>query len=175
MLGALAAGALLPPWLGITHSLRLAAAIDLVLGASAIAVSRLVDGGSQPEAFERSPRSTGLAVVTIAAASGFGVLSLEVIYTRLLIVRADGSALSFAVILAAFLAWLALAAFAVARWIGSVRHPWRVLAWTQGGAALTIIVAPVLFSDVQWHSSAPSLSQSLTGVIIGSVAVTAPS
>jgi spermidine synthase len=175
MLGALAAGFLLPSWLGVAHSLRLAAAINLLLGAVAIVLSYRIDEGPRPDAVERSHAPIDLSVASIAAASGFGVLSLEVIYTRILITRTDGSALSFAVILAAFLAWLALAAFAVARWIGSVRHPWRVLAWSQGAAALTVIVAPVLFSDIRLLSEAPSLSRSILVAIARSVAVMAPS
>lgn len=175
MLGALAAGFLLPPLLGVAHSLRLAAAINLLLGGFAIAMSYRIDDEPRPEAAPRSHASIGLSVASIAAASGFGVLSLEVLYTRLLISRTDGSVLSFAVILAAFLAWLALAAFAVARWIGSVLNPWRVLAWSQGAAAMTIIVAPVLFSDVQLLSDTPSLWRSLTVGIIRSVAMMGPS
>jgi spermidine synthase len=174
MLGALAAGFVLPPWIGIARALQLAAGINLLLGVAAIALSARLRGAPRPEAEERTPRSPGLATAAIAAASGFGVLSLEVIYTRLLIVRTDQSALSFAAILAAFLFWLALAAFAVARGIGSVRHPWRALALSQGLAAVTVILAPVLFSDLGALANAASLSRSLWGVILRSVAVMAP-
>lgn len=175
MLGAVAAGFLLPPWLGVTYSLRLAAAINFLLGAVAIALSYRIDEGSRADAGPPSHAPMGLPVAGVAVASGFGVLSLEVLYTRLLIARTDGSALSFAVILAAFLAWLALAAFAATRWIGSVRHPWRVLTWSQGAAALTVIIAPALFSDIQPLSGGPSLSGLIMIVIIRSVAVMAPS
>lgn len=175
LLGALASGFLLPPWLGVADSLRLAAGINLLAGTVAIALSyRLGEEPGSDVALDRRARIEP-TVISIAAASGLGVLSLEVIYTRLLIARTDGSALSFAVILAAFLTWLALAAFAVARWIGSARRPWRVLAWSQAAAALAVVLAPVLFSDVPPLSGAPSLSQSILVVIIRSVAVMAPS
>lgn len=153
--GVLLAGFLLPPVLGARGSVYLAAAVNVAVGATALMLARREragleeagdTGGQDEPAVPPAPGRSDPSVLTVVFASGFGTVALEVLTTRLIVNATDSSAFSFALMLAAFLVYLALAALAVSWGIDRMRHPWRLLAWTQSLAVAAILVAPALFN-----------------------------
>ncbi|HEX6900177.1 MAG TPA: fused MFS/spermidine synthase [Thermoanaerobaculia bacterium] len=149
--GVLLAGFVLPPFLGTRGSVWLAAALNVAAGAVALALGRrgragLEDAEAEEEEVEPAPARSDPGVLAVVFASGFGTVALEVLTTRLIVNVTDSSVFSFALMLAAFLVYLALAALAVSRVVDRVRDPWRLLAWTQSLAVVAILVAPALFN-----------------------------
>jgi spermidine synthase len=150
--GVLLAGFLLPPVLGARGSVYLAAAVNAAVGAAALVLARrgragledAGDAGGQGE--PPAPGRSDAGVLAVVFASGFGTVALEVLTTRLIVNVTDSSVFSFALMLAAFLVYLALAALAVSWGIDRLRNPWRLLAWTQSLAVAAILVAPALFN-----------------------------
>ena len=129
--GALAAGFVLPLALGFDGAYLLAVGLDLSVGIVAISLaarwptSRPVGAamaerdparapsppGEQPSAsHDHSPRLPAGLIWTIAFASGFATLGVEVIFTRLFAQVLQNSAYTYALVLTTFLLALALGA-----------------------------------------------------------------
>jgi spermidine synthase len=153
--GALLAGIFLPIWIGIQNSIWLAAGMNMAIGLAALLIAGALDVRvpAAEEVFAqgetraaRGRPSRGL--VALAAASGFGVLALEVLYVRILSQQTEGSVYSFSLMLAIVLFFLALGALVVARWLDRT-DPWRLLSWTQLVAAACIPATPLLVELVK--------------------------
>jgi spermidine synthase len=121
VVGAVAAGFVLIPALGVWHSQVLAAAVNVVIGLAAIAGSRRADraaAGSAPpdlrvpELTPRERRAVELAYWGTAV-SGMCALALEVLWTRGIAIAVGTTTYSFTVMLAAFLTGI---------WLGSWLH-----------------------------------------------------
>ena len=145
--GTLAAGYALLPAVGLTRTIQIAAAGNLILGLIAIALGRRGEreaeaapaAGSGPVKFD--------PVYIAIALTGFSAMACEVIWTRVLVLTLGGSVYAFTLVLATFLAGLGLGAalFALSR----PRQPERavMLFYTlclAGACAVTLTAA--LFS-----------------------------
>jgi spermidine synthase len=159
VVGVIAAGFFLPLWIGTHGSVLLAAGINVLVAVVALLVSlgrtEQIDEPEaeptlkpasmpDPEAGEAA-RRWDPAILFAAAASGFGTLALEVLFTRMIVNATDSSVFSFAMMLATFLICLALGSFIVSLWVDRMARPWRFLAWTQSIAAITIMASPFVF------------------------------
>ncbi|MEZ4227080.1 MAG: fused MFS/spermidine synthase [Polyangiaceae bacterium] len=121
--GAVGAAYAVLPWLGLSGTVSAAAALSLLVGLGALLLHRAAP--LQETARKRS--ETGAAVSAplvdrelvllwvLAACSGFVVFACEVIFTHLLALVIGNSAYAFGLILAVFLACLALGASLAAR------------------------------------------------------------
>lgn len=144
--GVLAAAFALPLRIGMSRIVYVAAAVNALIGLSAMVLARRRIRTGRSQAAGQAPRRRAPAAVLLAAGvSGFGALALEVLYTRLLTNLCDGSVYSFAAMLATFLVFLALGSVLVARVVDRSTTPWRFLAWTQLGAVCAILLSPALF------------------------------
>jgi spermidine synthase len=151
--GAVLAGFVLPAHVGVLRSVWAAAAVNVAVGAASLLLARrgLAEPAVSPPAADpaRVATATGRtdpALRVVAAISGFGTLALEVLYTRLLGVRSDGSIFAFALVLASFLVFLAVASLLVSVTVDAVARPWRLLAVTQALAAGAILLSPGLLA-----------------------------
>jgi predicted membrane-bound spermidine synthase len=151
VLGALAMAYVLLPGLGLGGSLAaLAAGNALVAVVALVVAGRRPAGGAArerghppvaPAVDEAPPPFLLLAVVLFVA----GTLSFvhEIAWTRLFAIALGSSTYSFAVMLASFVAGIALGSALLARFDHLVRRPMRLLAWTQLGAgAFVLLVLP---------------------------------
>jgi len=147
--GALLAGFVLPPTLGVRAALLVAVSLSTAVGLAALALARRTRGaaGWASEPPVAPPDARPAPVLLFAAAfSGFGVLALEVLFVRLLSQRSEGSVYTFGLMLAIFLLALAAGSLWVARRLDR-GDEWRFLARTQTAAVVAILLAPLLF---QW-------------------------
>jgi spermidine synthase len=152
MTGAVLGGFVLPAHLGVLRSVWAAAALNVAVGAVSLALARrgLPEAAAPREDVPPARvRPADPALRVVAAVSGFGTLALEVLYTRLLLVRSDGSIFAFALVLASFLVFLAAASLLVSATVDRIARPWRLLAVTQALAAAAILLSPALLAAYQ--------------------------
>lgn len=75
--------------------------------------------------------------------SGMAGLMYEVVWIRMLASAFGATVHSMAVVVAAFMAGLALGGWAFGRWMDRVRNPLRAYAWLEAGIALSALLVPM--------------------------------
>ncbi len=154
MAGALIAGLLLLPTLGMKGSVLLAAGINLGIGLTCVwlggqsnvksAMSRGLDLGMTPNAKPvvklGGKRSTFTPSMVVALA-GAAALACQVLWTRVASMMLGASVYSFSMVLATFLAGLGLGAAAVNHWLAWRPHRAGRLLWVLLLASAVAIVA----------------------------------
>jgi spermidine synthase len=152
VLGAFLAGFYLVGHFGHQRSTAMAAALNLLLAALALLADKSLP---MPPAIEEQSKSSSRAkrselseatlfsVLAATAVSGFCALAYQVLWTRLLILVADNSVYSFAAILMAFLAGLAIGSLALAPLFAHLRRPVMILALIEVGIGLSALAFPL--------------------------------
>lgn len=152
--GVLAAGFLLPFHLGIRGSYAVAVGLNLAVAAGAwllarapaptAAVRTREPADPEPAASRQlALRPSDLAVV--AFGSGFCLLALEVLWTRMFAQVLQNSVYSFAIILATFLLALAVAAWLARDLCRSPARPELVLSLLLAGGGVLVALTPFAF------------------------------
>lgn len=143
VVGVLATTFVLLLHVGVVRSSYVAAALSAACGGAALLLAR----AAGPQAVADAPRSPEIALrwQVLAALSGFGLLALQILYTRLFALTFHNSAYTFGVVVAVFLAALALGSARVARKLDRV-EPARSIGWALAVAALLIPVSIVVFA-----------------------------
>ena len=114
--GALLAGFVLIGAVGLTRTFQLAAALNVIVGLSAIALSRrstLMDSAARPSTASSAPNPGPSIVPLIFFLSGFTSLALEVVWFRTLVLYFPATTYAFTAMLATVLAGIALGSLAV--------------------------------------------------------------
>ena len=171
VLGSLGAGFVLIRAIGVHPTLWLAVAVNLVVGLVSLWLARggwgLVAAArntplspaplpaSRGEG-ERSPLSQSLLpasqgegerqtwLLVVMGLSGLASLSLEVLWTRMLVLLLGTSTYAFVTMLSAFLVGIALGSFLARTFIDRQRQPRRIFGWIQAGiAASTLATIPL--------------------------------
>ncbi len=155
--GALAAGFYLPIWLGIQAAYLVAVSITVLIGLSAILISRTINlntsyaSGLQAHQPIHSnellmPGKLGLVELsTLSALSGFITLALQVLWVRMFAQVLQNSVYTFSIIVVVFLVMLAVAAVLANVLIRTRFLPLKSLAlFILLGAVLTAIT-PLVF------------------------------
>ncbi|MBX9582072.1 MAG: fused MFS/spermidine synthase [Gemmataceae bacterium] len=145
LVGIVAASAVLLVVVGVRASGLLAAALSAACGLTACVAASSRRGANTPGGAaaveeEQAGGSSGWPV--LAAISGFGILGLEVLYTRMFALVLHNSVYTFGAVVAAFLLALSAGAAAAVR-LGRRWPPGRVAAasFSTGGLALAASVA----------------------------------
>ena len=142
-LGALAAGFVLPAWLGFSGAYLLAVGFDLFVGLAAIALARRSSAPIPQPIVAQALIPARLWI--IAFASGFATLAVEVIWTRAFAQVLQNSVYTYALVLTVFLAALSLGA-ALANAINRLAaRPETVLTGLLLASALVVAATPHLF------------------------------
>jgi spermidine synthase len=154
--GVILSGFWLPVALGVRGSMFLAALMNVAAALAALAVARgLEDRTTAPPQHAVSAPSLRGALRPLALAaiiSGLGTLALEVLFTRLLVNAMDSSVFSFALVLATFLASLALGSALVSAVVDRLPSPWLIVAAGSSLGAAAILLAPALCTRIWWTS-----------------------
>lgn len=145
--GALLSAFLFIPSLGITGSAYAAAAIGLVAALGAV----LADRGSSaaPASVKKAavfPRDAKLAIALYALAGGVA-LGYEVVWSQAVVQFMSTRAFAFSVVLATYLAGLALGAALFARRADRLRDPWGAFGLLIALAGLTALLQMALLGD----------------------------
>lgn len=147
-LGVFIAGVHLVPDFGLATSARIAAALNIFIALSAIALSRSpapVSSTSKDEEVEEP--AYPLRAVKIAlwgsALSGFSAMVMQVSWIRLLALVMGASTYAFTLILTAFILGIGLGSFWLAQ--RKTGDTLRLFGWLQAGIALAVCVALPLY------------------------------
>ncbi|CAG2158813.1 fused MFS/spermidine synthase [Cupriavidus numazuensis] len=152
--GTLLAGFVLIPWLGITGSALAAATLN---GVAAIAAFAMASRAVATEASEADPapasaqpaRDAGggrLALVLYAAAGGIA-LGYEVVWSQAIVQFISTRTFAFTVVLATYLAGLAIGSALAARRADRVRDPWGAFAMLIAAAGLVALLEVVVLGE----------------------------
>lgn len=168
VLGAAATGFVLIPALGMNAATTTAAAMNILLGAVALTVSRKAEAlPADARAVELAPstldtkerpRSRGIerprgqitVVVAGFAVSGFVALSYEVIWSRVLSLIIGSSVYAFSIMLTTFLIGLAGGATIASRLVDRIRSPITAFAVIEVAVGATSLVGAYLFNDLPY-------------------------
>ena len=171
IVGTLAAGLYLIPGLGINRTFLVAAAVNLIVGASAVAASALAAGVSErapavdragapattvvPDS-GRAPRGL-LVVLIVCGLSGAVSLALEVVWFRVLILFIRPTVYSFSLMLATILGGIALGSYLVTPLLGRRLRWLTVLAALELaiGVAVVLSFRPLAYLDALTRQLAP--------------------
>jgi spermidine synthase len=123
VLGAILAGFLLIPTLGLDFSTSLAAAVNMAIGGISLVLAVRVVQKGQAVAVEQTPQeddATGMLwrpfiIYGAVFLSGFVALAYEIAWIRLLALVLGSSTYSFSLMLAAFIAGIALGSYLISR------------------------------------------------------------
>jgi spermidine synthase len=145
--GSLAAGFLFIRWLGVHPTLWLAVAANLAVGtlSLALAARRPVAAAAPAPEPERPQGARAPRLLLALALAGVASLSLEVIWTRVMVLVVGSSTHAFATMLAAFLVGIALGSFLSRLFVDRLRNPRLAFGWVQVAiAASTLATIPLM-------------------------------
>lgn len=153
-LGALLAGFFMPLWFGFRMTCWVAVGITLMVAIIALVVSRSSPAplGEEVGRDEPSAATTGEAhgmsrasLAAVCFMSGFGVLALEVLWTRMFALVLENSVYTYAAILVVVLSCLALGSLISSLLARSKWPPHLVLPILLGLGGFTIALTPTVF------------------------------
>jgi len=171
--GCVAGGFVLLPFLGLTRSTLLAAAMNVCAGMVAMAVTGtsgrtarasgatgstlappvagLSESGGRNAARPSSAFGTWLGptgLLVLYALSGFAAMCYEVAWIRALILAIGGSTYAFSAIVACFILGIALGSLVMGRWVDRTRAPLAVAGWLEAAIGLGALVVVPLFGEM---------------------------
>lgn len=181
--GTLAAGFLLLRYLGATATLLAAVALSLAVGIAAIRLQRRAAPGNATAAAtpaaagadtaptptggptdERAEPAIARAMIAGVAMSGFCALGYEVLWTRMLTFGVGTSVYSFAIMLAAFLAGMALGSQALAT-LAARGRPGSAAGFARLFAATQVLIGVAAFVVTARLSVLPATINAVQGAL----------
>ncbi|MBP0630166.1 fused MFS/spermidine synthase [Cupriavidus sp. AcVe19-1a] len=171
--GTLLAGFVLIPWLGIMASALAAATLNGLAAVAALALASRTVPAHEPAATVAAPpasaepaRDAGdgrLALVLYAAAGGIA-LGYEVVWSQAIVQFISTRTFAFAVVLATYLAGLAIGSALAARRADQTRDPWGAFGMLIAAAGLVALLEIVVLGEwlLQAQSVVSAWVQSVT-------------
>ena len=159
--GCVLAGFVLLPALGMSHTIFIAAGVNIGIGA-VLLMSR---AGTPPRtASQPSPMTSGdapnvlvrLAVWTFAI-SGFTALAYEVAWTRVMVILVHNTTYAFSAMLGVFLAGIALGDLLLVPFYDRIRRPLLWLGVVEMAIGLSVAVAAVSYTRSQFPAQDPKI------------------
>jgi spermidine synthase len=160
VVGTMAGGFYLVPRLGLSTSMLIAAAANVVIGLLVLASSRGSAGGAREPGSEAraaltrpdsaapgdAPEFPARLIVGLFALVGFCSLSYEVLWTRVLIVFVPSTTFAFTTMLSTFLVGIALGSSVSSRFADRLRSPALALGLIEAGVAVTALASLTTFT-----------------------------
>jgi spermidine synthase len=165
VLGTALSGFFLLPLLGVTNTLYIAVAINLLVALSILylvrrqpAPSQIAETPSSPESYRLNvetnraplPKNVIWSVVFGVALSGFISMIYEVAWSRTLSLLVDSSVYGFTIMLTTFLVGIAVGSFFFSRWVDRIRFQGHAWAWLQIGIGLLAFVSLIFFQELPY-------------------------
>ena len=179
LLGVLAATFIMLVAIGVRTSSFVAAGLSILCAVTAICIRRerrKPNVERQEQDVNSTLDSRLWALSTLSFLSGFGILALQVLYTRMFSLVFHNSTYTFGIVVAVFLASLAIGA-AITSWLQHRFDARRLIGVTTGLGALATPGSVVIFvavTDLKYFSSGDSFVQYMTGAILLVSIVVAP-
>ena len=181
LIGVLSATFFMLVVVGVCTSSYVAAGLSVLCALAALFLEPKVTTPEEREASSESPvqdcRSTvGTGLFSLAFLSGFGILALQVLYTRMFSLVFHNSTYTFGIVVAVFLASLAIGAAITSRLQRRFAAN-RLIGVTTGLGALATAGSVVVFvslTDLKYFSSGDSFVQYMAGAILLVSIVVAP-
>jgi len=163
--GAVLAGFVLIGGIGVTATTRYAAAINVIVGLSALAVS-LAAGPTPGETRDhphralqtdaRAPGGAERAVLIVFALAGLAGLALEVVWFRLLVLFLPATTYAFTTMLGTVLLGIAVGSALAASRVRRSSNPARSLSWIQISTGVLVILSMAALAytyRIGWRTS----------------------
>jgi spermidine synthase len=163
--GTVLAGFVLIGGIGMTATIRLAAAVNVAVGLCAL----LIDGSRRRQPADAVHREqvddpNGIAAATpasrtilaVTALAGFAGLALEVVWFRLLTLFLPATTYAFTTMLATVLLGIAIGSAIAAARVRRSRDPSRALAWIQIAAGIMVLLSMTALAHsyrIGWRTS----------------------
>jgi spermidine synthase len=180
LLGVLAATFFMLVVVGVRTSSYVAAGLSVLCALAALLLARketrAVRLNSELSTVNSEPSTLNSGLSTLAFLSGFGILALQVLYTRMFSLVFHNSTYTFGIVVAVFLASLAIGAAITSRLLGRFAAN-RLVGVTTGLGALATAGSVVVFvsiTDMKYFSSGDSFVQYMVGAILLVSVVVAP-
>jgi spermidine synthase len=148
VIGTIATGFVLLASAGERATLLLAAAINVGVGIGAYAVSRSTPDSQRAHSSATSASPEIRSVLIIALFSGFCALFYQVVWSRILNLILGNSVYGFSLMLAVYLAGIAIGSAIVSRFVDRLKHPLAVFGALELGIALLTIGSLHLFRAI---------------------------
>lgn len=167
VMGTLAAGFFLIPYLGVSRTNYLAASLNLLIGIVVLAFAKRFAAPATPLSAKRhhlapefrgkrkqtaAMTNPGLAcprrVLPLIGLSGFAALSYEVIWTKILSLITFNTVFAFTSMLATFLMGIALGGTIYVKAMDKRQNPWAWFAALQFGIGAYALLSPTLFAEL---------------------------
>ncbi len=186
VLGCALAGFWLIPALGLTGASCAAAAVNVSVGITAIALGRGVVGASEVPATTAAaspPWSRGALLAVFAfAVSGFTAMGYEVLWTRALEQFTHNSTYAYTAMLTVFLLGIGGGSATTAWMADRSRSPIRTLAYLHAGIAAAVFAGLILYRQypviipplVDWSGGLSSWPRAVALMFVSSAAVLFP-
>lgn len=144
ILGALLPAFFLIPRFGVQGAALAAASLNVLAALGAWMLDRRAGDSAAPAVSPQSAAAplSGEARLAVAlyAVAGAVALGYEVIWSQMIVPFMSTRAFAFAIVLATYLAGLAIGAALYARWAHRVRNPWPVFGFLIAGAGLLAVL-----------------------------------
>lgn len=169
ILGALLPAFLLIPRFGVQGAALAAATLNLLAAAGAWLLDRSARETAMPAAGAQAATAplSGEARLAVAlyGVAGAVALGYEVIWSQMIVPFMSTRAFAFAIVLATYLAGLAIGAALYARWGHRVRNPWPVFGFLIAGAGLIAVLEVALLGKwlIQAQTYAEAVAYEWTG------------
>mgnify|MGYP003663042089 CR=1 FL=1 len=179
LVGVLSATFFLLVVVGVRTSSYVAAVVSAACGVAAVLIAKKQKSRVERRASAgsgQSARDSQLSWFFVAALSGFGTLALEVLYTRMFSLVFHNSTYTFGMVVAVFLASLALGAALAAR----LQRRYRIeglVGWSACSGALAVTFSVLTFvalTGLDYYDFGESFSQYISGALMLVILVVAP-
>ncbi|MBD9473694.1 fused MFS/spermidine synthase [Achromobacter sp. ACM01] len=148
ILGALLPAFFLIPRFGVQGAALAAASLNVLAALGAWMLDRRAGGSAapadNPQAAAAPLSGEARLAVALYAVAGAVALGYEVIWSQMIVPFMSTRAFAFAIVLATYLAGLAIGAALYARWAHRVRNPWPVFGFLIAGAGLIAVLEVAL-------------------------------
>ncbi|MCY1200791.1 Polyamine aminopropyltransferase [compost metagenome] len=157
------AGALLPafvliPAYGVFGTACVAAGLNLAAAAGAWALQRQAPAAAREASADvQALSSEAWLAIGLYSAAGAIAMGYEVLWSQMVVPFMSTRTFAFSVVLAVYLAGLALGAALYARWERRFRNPWRIFALLIAGAGVAALLEVALLGP--WLIDAQSLAE----------------
>ncbi|SSW62313.1 Polyamine aminopropyltransferase [Achromobacter veterisilvae] len=157
------AGALLPafvliPAYGVFGTACVAAGLNLAAAAGAWALQRQAPAAAREASADvQALSSEAWLAIGLYSAAGAIAMGYEVLWSQMVVPFMSTRTFAFSVVLAVYLAGLALGAALYARWERRFRDPWRIFALLIAGAGVAALLEVALLGP--WLIDAQSLAE----------------